>query len=214
MEWFNDIYKNTIQKINEKNAIKIQATWRGYIIRKKLINPKDNMNIINCIALLNNYNKTKLLITEINKSLSIKKIRQQNFPSEISENIIKFYFIKRFKISPCWDIKSGDLELLGKKIEVKGFSSDGPCSFGPTENWSWIYFVDCKKSLQYYFTIYELKLSNKSDLWKNLKINKIQTFEDQCKQKRRPRIRFIDIKEQLNEFIKKVFQGNIMKLIL
>jgi len=58
-----------------------------------------------------------------------------NFPSHISENIVKFALFKKYNIMPNWDTKTGDLDLFNLKIEVKGFSSTGPSSFGPTEEW-------------------------------------------------------------------------------
>jgi hypothetical protein len=57
---------------------------------------------------------------------------------------------------------------VNKRIEIKGFMSDGPCSFGPEERWDWIYFVDCKNCLEKQFSVYEIKLSNKSDKWRNI----------------------------------------------
>ena len=48
--------------------------------------------------LLDNYIMTNNLIEELNKLLFKKKIRNQNFPSEISENIVKFAFCKKYKI--------------------------------------------------------------------------------------------------------------------
>ena len=49
--------------------------------------------------------------------------------------------------------------------------SDGPSSFGPTEAWDIIYFVNCKKFLDKKFKIYEIKLSNKSEIWRNIRIS-------------------------------------------
>ena len=69
---------------------------------------------------------------------------------------------------PNWDTKKGDLELLNKQIEVKGFMSFGPTSFGPTENWDWIYFVDATDFINKKFKVFEIKLSNKSNVWRNI----------------------------------------------
>lgn len=62
------------------------------------------------------------------------------------------------------------------------------------------------------FKIYKIKLSSDSEEFKNLKVNKFQTFEEQCKQKRRPRLSFKEIKNQLKEHIKLVFNDTIYNL--
>ena len=126
-------------------------------------------NILN--ELLDNYilgyNQLKL----INKKLSKKKCRNENFPSHISENIVKFALYKKYGIMPNWDTKKGDLELLNKQLEIKGFMSDGPSSFGPNENWDWIYVVDGIDFINKRFKIYEIKLSNKDKQWINIVIS-------------------------------------------
>jgi len=51
-------------------------------------------------------------------------------------------------------------------------------------------------------------MTNSSDEFKSLKINKTETFEDQAKQKRRPRINFNELKKQLkyNEIFNDCFE--------
>ena len=70
-------------------------------------------------------------IKKLNEKLSKRKIRNPNFPSEISENIVRIILKNKCGIDTTWD--SPDLRHNGKKIEVKAFSSKGPTSFGPTE---------------------------------------------------------------------------------
>lgn len=77
---------------------------------------------------------------------------------------------------PSWNTDKGDLVINKKnipfyQIEVKGFMSDGPSSFGPTENWDCIYFVDCKDFVCKKFKVYEIRLSNKSEIWENIRIS-------------------------------------------
>lgn len=165
-----DDFKNV--NLNLDYVIIIQKYWKGYYIRKKLRKLKDNMtkNIIE--LLLNKYIENLLFIENINLQLSYKKCRKENFPSHISENIVKFAIFKKYNIMPSWDTKCGDLTLLNKKIEIKGFTSKGPSSFGPQEKWHWIYFIDGFKCKQKYFIIYEIKLSNTSDTWRNIKFTK------------------------------------------
>lgn len=45
-----------------------------------------------------------------------------------------------------------------------------------------------------------------------MKINKNQTYQDQCKEKRRPRITFSQIKQQLNN-IELIFDGHINDIL-
>lgn len=198
--------------MSEKSIIKIQSLIRGFLTRKNLRKPKDNMTPEIVEELLDQYNKKLLLNKRINKLLSKKKIRNENFPSEIQENLVKFCLFKLRKIMPCWDTKCGDLCFINKKLEVKGFMTNAPSSFGATESWNWIYFVDCKDTLNKHFKIYEIKLSNKSKEWQNLKINKTQTYCDQCKEKRRPRLKFDEIKKQIGEKCQLIFDGNISEL--
>jgi hypothetical protein len=113
---------------------------------------------------------------------------------------------------PSWDTVNGDLIVLNKKLEIKGFMSTGPSSFGPTEKWDFIYFVDCIKFIDKLFIVYEIKLSNSNINWKNIKINKNETYENQCLQGRRPRISFDLIYKQLKEFCNIIFNGYIDNL--
>ena len=143
------------------------------------------------------------------------KIRSICFPEDISENLIKY--IIRLKGIKCINNKIGDLysEDLGK-LECKAFSSDGPISFGPTESWDKLLILDAKDYLKCNFTLYKVDLKNTDKIWKELKINRIENYEKQIKNKRRPRIKFDDLHNQLKEHITILFKGTfdeIMKKI-
>ena len=202
-----------------QNIIKIQKIFRGYNSRKLNINLKDDFTFDILIKCIDNFNKQIIFVNEINSNLSKKKIRKNNFPSYISENIIKFFFRKKYNICPNWYTDKGDLTTEKCKckfirIEVKGSINleNGPSSFGPKEHWDIIYFVDGKNISLKKIKIYEIKLSNKNEIWKNIKINKNETYHDQCLQKRRPRINFNKIKNQIKEHCKLVFDDFIEKL--
>ena len=177
----------------------------------------DSMTFDLLHRLIDLYNDTIFQEAEINKLLMTKKIRHSNFPSHISENIVKFAFFKKYRIMPSWDTKKGDL-VLNKinckeiQLEVKAFLSKGPSSFGPTEKWDRIYFIDCSKTCDKVYTVYEIKLSNDNNIWKNIKINKKDTYEDQCKQGRRPRINFDQLRLQIKDNIEVLFTGHISQL--
>jgi hypothetical protein len=118
------------------------------------------------------YNTYIKALEKIHKKINGNgKIRMPNFPSEISENIVKFAYYKIYKVLPTWNTTKGDLQVNGKQLEVKGFMSDGPSSFGPTEPWDQIYFVDSKEFKDEKFKIYEIKLSNNSEIWRNIIIS-------------------------------------------
>lgn len=139
-----------------------------------------------------------------------KKIRHANFPSEISENIVKFIFFQKYHIIPTWDTNSGDLQCGTMSIEVKAFSSSGPTSFGPTEKWDRIYFLDATRFLESRFRVYECNLKNTSPIWQRLRVNKKETFAQQCHQGRRPRICFSEIQKQLGHHCKLFYDGVLL----
>jgi hypothetical protein len=186
----------------EKYAILIQKYIRGHLVRKH--NGITNRQLK---QLFNQYQCSCNLIDQINTTLSRKKIRKSNFPSHISENIVKNAMYNKYHIMPNWNCKVGDLTFCNRKIEVKAFTSAGPSSFGPNENWDWIYFLDCIDFEN--VKIYEIKLSNTSPEWKTIMVNSSETFYDQCRQKRRPRVKFEDIRKQLYSYISTIFTGNI-----
>lgn len=207
--------------------ILIQACIRGFLIRNRFKKNKDCITLDVIKKLLKFFIDYTSSIDEINNNIDTnnefkihKKIRRPNFPSEISENLVKFVIYKKYKILPSWNTETGDLELdlisFIKKIEVKAFSSSGPSSFGPTECWDYIYFIDAIDYINSNFKVYEIKLSNNSDIWKKLLINSNTTYYEQCIQGRRPRIQFNKIKNQLDNINENIcnliFNGNINEL--
>ena len=123
------------------------------------------------------------------------KVRLPCIPEDISENIVKQ--IIRNKLNDetsSWDCKKGDLysQKEGKQ-ECKCFTSDGPLSFTPSSEWDIIYFLDARLWLNNKFILYRIPLKRTSIEWKNIKVNKTQTFEDQTKQGRRPCITWVSL---------------------
>lgn len=144
----------------------------------------------------------------------ISKARRPNFPSEVSENLVKFYAKKYEKKHYSWKEKSGDLfdKQLNQYIEVKCFSSSGPSSFGPTEKWDIIYFVDAIHFKNDIFSIFKINLNNEN-FHKKIMVNIKETSYDQCLAGRRPRISFSKIKSQIPEYINTVYNGTIQDLL-
>jgi hypothetical protein len=135
----------------------------------------------------------KLYREQCNIIDSIKKLtgksRKPNFPEVVSEYIIRS--IRKGSTVP----KFGDLVHEKKRIEIKCFASCGPISFGPLEKWDTIVFIDARKNPK--IKIYTYNISNDSSIWKNIKVNRVETFEKQCFRKVRPRICFEKLFSQL-----------------
>ena len=171
-----------IEVVKHHSCIKIQACWRGYNLRKELKKLNDNYTFKILNRCLDKYISDLKFNNEINLLMSKKKRRNENFPSDISENIAKLAIAKKYGITPCWDTDKGDIIInkkdIFKQIEVKGFMSTGPSSFGPTEKWDLIYFVDGIDIRNKNFKVYEIRLSNESEIWKNIIISG-QDFSDE-----------------------------------
>jgi hypothetical protein len=152
-------------------------------------------------------------IKNLSKNLGIK-VRLPSIPEYISENIIKFIIHKNGDESSSWNCSTGDLysQIEGKQ-ECKCFTSDGPISFTPSSEWDAIYFLDAREWLNDNFTLYRVKLKKQSDEWKNIPMNKKQTFDDQCKQGRRPRIGWDLLHKHIEDYCEKIYEGTFDEII-
>lgn len=158
-----------------------------------------------------NYIKTVDIIKE-----TALPIRHQNPPEDITENIVKFIIINYDNDPSCKWAKGIDMkgDLYSDKYpidsppEVKAFTSVGPSSFGPKKKFSVIYFLDMRLWLNDTFILWKLNLSNESSEWKNIKMNKTQTHEEQCEEGRRPHISWDNIYSQLPDKCVKVYCGS------
>jgi hypothetical protein len=141
----------------------------------------------------------------LNENKHARAIRRANFPSEISENIVRIILSER-GVNADWNTKSGDLQGDdGSAIEIKAFSSNGPTSFGPTENWDSLYVIDCSKYESRKFVLYHIPLSNKAEEWRSLKVSKRETFGQSCDKGKRPRLSFKELKKQLGSLVSVIF---------
>lgn len=154
-------------------------------------------------------------INKINSSFkkSERKIRQPIFPSEISENIAKLAIMKSEETPVMWNIKRGDLHTGESKIEVKGFSSKAPITFGPNQRWDYISFVDCTDYKNYNFTVYLSKISNQHKKWRSLPVTTQETYYKKCAKGQSPKILFKKIQKRLQGNMITVFKGNICSLL-
>jgi hypothetical protein len=140
------------------------------------------------------------------KKLGIK-FRLASIPEDISENIVKFIIHKLGDVSSSWVCKGDLLSKTEGVQECKTFTSVGPLSFSPTSEWDVIYFLDAREWLDDKFVLYRINLKKSSDEWKAIKVKKTQTFDDQAKQGRRPRIGWKDLYPQVSNHTQKVFEG-------
>ena len=143
-------------------------------------------------------------------------VRLPSIPEDISENIIKQIIHNKLNDkTSSWDCKKGDLESkIEGKQECKCFTSTGPLSFTPSSEWDVIYFLDAQKWLSDSFTLYRIPLKRTSTEWQNLKVNKTQTFGDQCKQGRRPHISWNLLEPQLASHYTKVYEGTFEDIFI
>lgn len=207
-----DIFKplnGEISKILElKMGIFEFATILNYNSKMHLSKPRDLFDLNILKNFLQHYNDWILYSSEINHDhfpRDHKNIRNHNFPSEISENIVKFVLLKIYGIMPHWNTKKGDLVIvIGQtstpiQLEVKGFMSNAPSSFGPKEDWHAIYFVDAQDHLNGNFKVYECRLSNKSPEFRNIVLSGFD-FDDSCHEQ----LTFDDVKNKTVKELKEM----------
>lgn len=135
-------------------------------------------------------------------------------PEDISENMIKFIIHKSGDVTSSWNCKGDLLSSIEGKQECKCFTSTGPISFTPSSEWDSIYFLDATEWLNDCFKLYKFPYKRTSDEWKNIKVNKTQTFEDQSLQGRRPRINWSGLYPQIKENCSLLFEGSFEDIIV
>ena len=146
-------------------------------------------------------------INELLKEHPNVKIRMPNMPEDISENIIKFILRNKLRDkTTTWNTPSGDLKskVYGKQ-ECKCFKSDGPLTFGPTENWDVLYILDARNFRNLVF--WRVNLPNTAEEWSSLKLSKASTFADCCNQGKRPHITWNALFPQIENHADRVYEG-------
>ena len=97
---------------------------------------------------------------------------------------------------------------------MKAFTSDGPSSFGPDKKFGVIYFLDMRDWLNNMFILWKVNVTSDSPEWRNIKMNKKQTNEEQCKQKRRPHISWENIYSQIPDKCIKIYEGTFEDIFM
>lgn len=137
--------------------------------------------------------------------------RRPNFPEGLSEQLALLCLENKYKYKKFMKGKTGDIVSNdNKKIEVKCFTSTGPISFGPTEKWDSLVFVDGTDYIKKHFIVYEFPYSNTSLEIQQLLINKKERFCDQSKKGRRPRLCFDKFYIQHKTKLEIIFDGYVM----
>jgi hypothetical protein len=158
-------------------------------------------------------------------------LRLPNPPEDITENIVKFLIRRELGDPTCvWckgvDGKTGDLfSQQGGLYEVKAFTSDGPCSFGPKKKFDCLFFLDMRRWLENHFVLWRFHLSNASPLFQNIPINakNVSTsMQDKCDRGLRPHVCFQRIFEFLHdkkdsegrEICTKIYEGTFEDIFI
>jgi hypothetical protein len=170
------------------------------------------------------FNQFKNAYIETSEIILTKKlpIRHQNPPEDITENIAKFIIQNYDDDCSCKWAKgiglSGDLYSEKYSMdcppEVKAFTSDGPSSFGPKKKFGVIYFLDMRGWLSDKFILWRVNVTNESPEWKQIKMNKNQTHEEQCGEGRRPHISWDNIYVQMPHLCIKVYEGTFENIFI
>lgn len=137
------------------------------------------------------------------------KTRRNGLPEHISENIVKYIVHNYLGDLECrWQGNVDDApgDLSGGR-EVKSFTSDGPITFGPTQPWRQIFFLDAREWLNDELVVWMCDLPDTHEIWKNLKVSKKDTKGAQASDRRRPRLPWKDLYPQIKDHCKKVYQG-------
>jgi len=149
-------------------------------------------------------------------------IRHENTPEDITENMAKFIIRNHDGDESCKWAKcigaigdvSSDKYPAPRPPEIKSFTSSGPCSFGPTKKFGVIYFLDLREWKQNKIALWKASITDESAEWKNLKMNKDNTLESQCKAGRRPHIGWENIYPQIQQLCTKVFEGTYEEIFI
>lgn len=156
----------------------------------------------------------------------ITGMRHSNLPEDLTENLAKF-IIRKYDNDPTI-IWAKNQKINGKKIpgdlysvlydidhqpEVKSFTSNGPIQFGPNKKFGVLYFLDLRKFTDDIIVLWRANLTHETEVYRNIKMNKLQTHSEQCEEGRRPRINWEGLYPQIKEHCVKIFEGTFSQII-
>jgi len=188
-----------------------------YISFYKMSNNSKDYCLEHVLISYSNYKNYTDTENELCKKYGKDRCRRVNFPEYISENLARHILIKmNIDTNITRNTKTGDLKSdKYDKIEIKSVTSDGPMSFGPSENWNIL--VILKIDLNDDFIIcYLVNLKNDNDIIQNIQLSKNETYGECCKKGKRPHIS-LDLflkeikknKKNSNDNIKIIFSGKL-----
>ncbi len=215
MKGYSKIKKNQLIEMIQKNNIKTKPKNKVNKMNKLKEDKYTSQILKEQFSIHKDYVLRRMQTTN---ELGLR-VRLPSIPEDISENIIKFIIHNKLNdktsTRACNSGNTGDLysELEGKQ-ECKCFTSDGPTSFTPSSEWDVIYFLDARNWLENIFVLYKIPLKRTSNEWKNIKVSNSQTFEDQTKQGRRPRISWDGLLPQIKNYCVKVFEGTFEEIFI
>ena len=160
------------------------------------------------------FRQTHDMITHLTKDTRLN-IRRPNPPEDMTENMAKFIIQNKDNDPSCRWAKSigtsGDLYSAKYTTdyppEVKAFTSEGPCQFGPTKKFGVLYFLDLRTWTKDRVVLWRTNLRSDSAEIKKLRMTKTQTLEQQCIQGIRPRISWRKLYPQIAPHCVKVYEG-------
>jgi len=143
------------------------------------------------------------------------KIRRPNPPEDMTENMTKFIIQYKdndpsCRWAKCMGLKGdlySDKYTLDYPPEVKSFTSDGPCQFGPTKKFGVLYFLDLRKWTENRIVLWRVNLRSDSPEIKAVKVSNTQTMEQQCNSGVRPHIPWNKLYPQIESHCIKVYEG-------
>lgn len=140
-----------------------------------------------------------------NKHAGKAIFRHTNFPSEVSEHLVMWALneLKLYDAPVVWNKLlpdlPGDLSSGKKMLEVKAYNR-GPTTYGPTEKWDEIWFLNTSNFIIDTYELHRIKLSNESHEWSNVVFGKKkeETYREKCDRGLRPRQCFADTLKQID----------------
>lgn len=175
--------------------------------------------------LKNRFYEVKTSYSNLNTLIKLGiPLRHSNIPEDITENIVKTIIINYENDETCvWcklankkDKLTGDLYSYKNNIsiEVKSFTSNGPSQFGPRKKFDKLYFLDLRNFLDNNIILWKVNLTNNSNEFKNIQMNKSQKLIDQCEEGRRPHISWDKIFPQIKDYCQQIYNGNFEDIFI
>jgi len=149
-----------------------------------------------------------------------RRIRAPSFPHDIACNLVRKYIdTYEDNCHAAWMDPTRDGNIAKdtpegiRKVTVKCFTSDAPISFGPNETFEELYLVDARDfSIADCVRIYYYAHNSHDCAFRDVRVSMYETIEDVCIARRRPRVKFSKLYEQLSGLCL-VYSGSLVTLL-